>query len=47
MAAIKHLSLFAGLIEYDEGADVAELVALCGGVIQLDPGSALDSLLAM
>jgi hypothetical protein len=47
IAAIEHLCLFGGLIEYDEGADVAELVALCGGVIQFDPGPALDSLLAM
>jgi hypothetical protein len=47
MAAVEHLSLFGGLIEYDEGADLAELVALCGGVIQFDPGPALDSLLAM
>jgi hypothetical protein len=46
MAAVEHLSLFEGLIEYDEGADMGELVALCGGVIQFDPGSALDSLLA-
>jgi len=46
MAAVEHLSLFGDLIEYDEGADVSELVALCGGVIQLDPGPALDSLLA-
>jgi hypothetical protein len=46
MAALEHLSLFAGLIEYDEGAEVAELVALCGGVIQFDPGPALNSLLA-
>jgi hypothetical protein len=34
------------LIEYDEGANVRELVALCGGVVQFDPGPALDSLLA-
>lgn len=47
MAAVEHLSLFGGLIEYDEGADLAELVALCGGVIQLDPGPALNSLLEM
>ncbi len=46
MAALEHLSRFAGLIEYDEGAEVGELVALCGGVIQFDPGPALDSLLA-
>jgi hypothetical protein len=46
MAAVEHLSLFVGLIEYDEGADLGELVALCGGVIQFDPGPALDSLLA-
>jgi hypothetical protein len=46
MAAIEHLSLFGDLIEYDVGADVGELAALCGGVIQFDPGPALDSLLA-
>ena len=46
MAAVEHLSLYAGFIEYDEGADVGELVALCGGVVQFDPGPALDSLLA-
>ncbi len=46
MAAVEHLSLYAGLIEYNEGADVGELVALCGGVVQFDPGPALDSLLA-
>jgi hypothetical protein len=46
MAAIEHLSLYAGLVEYDEGADVGELLALCGGVVQFDPGPALDSLLA-
>jgi hypothetical protein len=34
------------LIEYDEGANVRELVALCGGVVQFDPGLALDRLLA-
>jgi hypothetical protein len=45
-AAVEHLSLFAGLVEYDEGADVVDLVVLCGGVIQFDPGPALDSLLA-
>ncbi len=47
MAAVEHLSLFAGLIEYDEGADVGQLVAQCGGVVQFDPGPVLDSLLAM
>ena len=46
LAAVEHLALFQGLIEYDEGAAVDELVALCGGVIQFDPGLALDSLLA-
>ena len=46
MAAVEHLSLYAGFIEYDEGADVRKLVALCGGVVQFDPGPALDSLLA-
>jgi hypothetical protein len=46
MAAVEHLSLYAGLIEYDEGADVGKLVALCSGVVQFDPGPALDSLLA-
>jgi hypothetical protein len=46
MAAVEHLSLYAGVIEYDEGADLVELVALCGGVVQFDPGPALDSLLA-
>jgi hypothetical protein len=46
VAAVEHLSLYAGFIEYDEGADVGELVALCGGVVQFDPGPALDSLLA-
>jgi hypothetical protein len=46
MAAVEHLSLFGGLIEYDEGAEVAVLVNLCGGVIQFDPGPALDRLLA-
>jgi hypothetical protein len=43
MAAVEHLSLFGDLIEYDEGADVGELVNLCGGIIQFDPGPALDS----
>jgi hypothetical protein len=38
MAAVEHQSLFAGFIEYDEGADVEELVALCRGVVQFDPG---------
>lgn len=47
LAAIEHLSLFAGLIEYNEAADIGELVRLCGGVIQFDPGPALDNLLAM
>lgn len=47
MAAVEHLSLFAGLIEYDEGADLSQLVTLCGGVIQFDPGPALESLLTM
>lgn len=47
MAAIEHLSLFGGLIEYDEKADVADLVALCGGSIQFDPGPALNRLLAI
>jgi hypothetical protein len=46
MAAVEHLSLYTGFIEYDEGADVGELVVLCGGVVQFDPGPALDSLLA-
>ena len=46
-ATVEHLSLFAGLIEYDDGVDVGALVALCGGVIQFDPGPALNSLLAM
>jgi hypothetical protein len=46
MAAVEHLSLFGDLIEYDEEADVGELVILCGGVIQFDPGAALDGLLA-
>jgi hypothetical protein len=32
MAAVEHLSLYPGIIEYDEGADIGELVALCGGV---------------
>lgn len=45
MATLEHLSLFAGLIEYDEGAELGELVSLCGGVIQFDPGPALDQLL--
>lgn len=45
-AAIEHLSLFGGLIEYDEMAEVGELVALCGGVVPFDPGPALDRLLA-
>jgi hypothetical protein len=46
-ATLEHLSLYVGFIEYDEGANVAELVVLCGGVVQFDPGPALDSLLAM
>lgn len=46
LAAVEHLSLFRGLIEYDDEANVAELVALCGGVIQFDPGPAIDELLA-
>ena len=46
MAAVEHLSLYAGFIEYDEGADVGELVVLCGGVVQFDPGPALETLLA-
>jgi hypothetical protein len=46
MAAVEHLPLYSGFIEYDEGADVGELVALCGGVLQFAPGPALDSLLA-
>jgi hypothetical protein len=46
MAAVEHLSLFSGLIEYDEGADLAVLTELCGGVIQFDPGPALGTLLA-
>jgi len=47
MAAVEHLSLFGGLIEYDETAEVGELVALCSGVVQFDPGPPLDQLLAM
>ena len=46
MAALEHLSLFGDLIEYDERAAVGQLVTLCGGVIQFDPGAALDGLLA-
>jgi hypothetical protein len=44
--AVEHLSLFGGLIEYDERAHVVELIALCGGVVPFDPGLALDGLLA-
>jgi hypothetical protein len=46
MAAVEHLCLYAGIIEYDESAELGELVALCGGVIQFDPGDALERLLA-
>ena len=46
MAAVEHQSLYEGIIEYDESADLGELVALCGGLIQFDPGEALESLLA-
>ncbi len=45
-AVLEHLSLFADLIEYDEHDELDELVALCGGVVQFDSGSALDDLLA-
>jgi hypothetical protein len=38
--------LYPGIIEYDDGTDIGEFVALCGGVVQFDPGPALDSLLA-
>ena len=44
-AALEHLSLFEGLIEYDETAELGELVALCGGVVQFDTGAALNDLL--
>jgi hypothetical protein len=40
------LSLYAGFVEYDDGADIGKPVVLCGGVAQFDPGPALDSLLA-
>jgi hypothetical protein len=46
MAAVEHLSLYAGFMLYDKDADVGELVVLCGGVVQFDPGPALDSLMA-
>jgi hypothetical protein len=46
-AALEHLSLFEGLIEYDATAELGKLVALCGGVIQFDPGAALTRLIAM
>lgn len=46
MAAVEHLSLFGGLIVYNEGADLRDLAALCGGVIQFDSGPALDHLLS-
>lgn len=45
-AALEHLALFDGLVSYNTAADVSELVALCGGVVQFDPGPALDILLA-
>ena len=44
-AALEHLSLFEGLIEYDEAGHLDELVTLCGGVIQFDPGPALNRLI--
>ena len=44
-AALEHLSLFKGLIVYDESAILEVLAALCGGVIQFDPGPALNSLI--
>lgn len=47
MAAVEHLSLFEGLIEYDETAELSDLVALCGGVVQFDPGPALERLLGL
>lgn len=44
-AALEHLALFDGIITCDPTADLGELVALCGGVVQFDPGPALDRLL--
>lgn len=45
-AALGHLALFNGLISCNMTADLGELVAACGGVVQFDPGPALDRLLA-
>jgi hypothetical protein len=44
-AALEHLALFNGLIRYNVTAELRELVALCGGIVQFDPGPTLDSLL--
>jgi hypothetical protein len=45
LAATEHLSLFAGLIVYNPNAVISELIDLCGGAIQFDPGPALENLL--
>ena len=46
MAMVEHLSLYGDLFEYNKDADVSILIALCAGMIQFDPGPALDHLLA-
>ncbi len=46
-AVLEHLSLYKGIILYDEAADLNELVAHCGGFVQFDPGPSLNSLLSI
>lgn len=46
-AALEHLSLFDGIVEYDASAELGALVALCGGVIQFDPGPVFNRLTGM
>ena len=45
MAAREHLALYAGIFPVDPNATLMGLLASCGGVIQFDPGPALDQLL--
>lgn len=46
-ATLEHLALFEGIISYNIADGLNDLVALCGGVVQFDPGPILDNLLAM